>query len=267
MTFFVMLIEGRSKFLQTYNRIRENDRTNMSLEGTRFTLASKKKFENNSLLVTADVGKSKKPVNTIPDITFGIKSPLDKEGAKEVTFTWKSHERNADAVPPRDFMKLNKMTLKDKAIDGKAVNQFRKSHDARTISVQKKKPRSALPSEVDPNFTYGITVKYGETAKELVENLYEEDWVKQKEDEYQKKVDKKVQKIQKEKSKAAANIKGARSISPEPKKPMNPFYDSPASEPILKSTTNQPTFNSEPFKMTKFKNVPSKVETRRIPVE
>lgn len=69
---------------------------------------------------------------------------------------------NPDAVPDRDFKKLNKMSLKEKALKPHQVSQYRQSHDARKtdgkIITESKTP--TLPSTHDPSYIYGRKTEY-----------------------------------------------------------------------------------------------------------
>lgn len=50
------------------------------------------------------------------------------------------HDKSSKkAEDPRDFMKLNKMCLKEKASDARANHAFRKVNDARIVPVIKQK--------------------------------------------------------------------------------------------------------------------------------
>ena len=62
-----------------------------------------------------DVGLAKPTTYDLPKGEFIYGKPLarDREGAKEVSMTWKFHEDSRDKDPNRDFTTLNKMGLKD----------------------------------------------------------------------------------------------------------------------------------------------------------
>mmetsp|Transcript_111336 Transcript_111336/g.153848 ORF Transcript_111336/g.153848 Transcript_111336/m.153848 type:complete len:108 (+) Transcript_111336:27-350(+) len=94
------------------------------------TLLGKK---TNYLLVKDGVGKSKPTTRKLPKENFAFGKPDPKsETAASVTQNWSSHVKTTSKDPnPRDFKKLNKMCIKDKAVDAKANREFRNYNDAR----------------------------------------------------------------------------------------------------------------------------------------
>jgi hypothetical protein len=104
----------------------------------------------NFLLVRDDIGKSKQSVFSLPPDGFSYGRPdmKDQEGAGVgkstppflkrfiVTSSWKAHTKTSSQMQERDFKKLNKMQLKDKAIDAKKSTDFRKNNDARMKQLQ-----------------------------------------------------------------------------------------------------------------------------------
>ena len=110
----------------------------------------------NMLLVSDDVGKAKPSTRKLPgdNFTYGKAEHQDVEGASEVISNWKFHEQSKRAVPDRDFTKLNKMSVKEKACTAKAMYKFRQSNDARM------KVASGVPNKVKrlppEEFTYGM---------------------------------------------------------------------------------------------------------------
>lgn len=89
----------------------------------------------NVLLVKDDVGKAKPNTRAVPrgDFAFGKPAAAEIiESAQEVTQNWQFHNKTGKKSPdPRDFMKLNKMCIKEKATDAKASRAYRGNHDAR----------------------------------------------------------------------------------------------------------------------------------------
>lgn len=67
----------------------------------------------NPLLMKDGVGVSKPTTYNLPqgEFTYGKALARDKEGAKEVSMTWKFHNESKDKDPNRDFTKLNKLSL------------------------------------------------------------------------------------------------------------------------------------------------------------
>jgi hypothetical protein len=75
----------------------------------------------NTLLAKDDVGRAKLPTRDLPPdgFTFGRPDKKDQEGAGIVTSSWKAHEGSKPKSPERDFKKLNKLGIKNGAIDPK----------------------------------------------------------------------------------------------------------------------------------------------------
>ncbi len=75
----------------------------------------------NQLLVKDDVGRSKPITRDMPPegFTFGKPDRKDPEGAGIVTQSWKAHEQSRAKESERDFKKLNKLGIKNKALDPK----------------------------------------------------------------------------------------------------------------------------------------------------
>ena len=75
----------------------------------------------NQLLVKDDVGRAKPATRDLPPdgFTFGKPDRKDPENAGIVTQSWKAHEQSKAKEPERDFKKLNKLGIKEKAIDAK----------------------------------------------------------------------------------------------------------------------------------------------------
>ena len=75
----------------------------------------------NQLLVKDDVGKSKPATRDLPPegFTFGKPDKKDNEDAGVVTSSWKFHEQSKPKDQERDFKKLNKLCVKNGAVDPK----------------------------------------------------------------------------------------------------------------------------------------------------
>jgi hypothetical protein len=84
------------------------------------------------------------------------------------------------AVDPRDFMKLNKMCLKEKASDAKANHAFRKVNDARIVPVVKPKV-NRLPGE---EFSFGRANRPQTPVEGIIRNDFGEESVSQLQNKY-----------------------------------------------------------------------------------
>ena len=111
---------------------------------------------HNQLLVSDDVGKAKPCTRKLPgeQFTYGKADTQDVEGAGEVMSNWKFHGQSRRTRPDRDFKKLNKMSVKEKACNAHDMYKFRQTHDARMKEASNVPgKRNRLPPE---EFTYGM---------------------------------------------------------------------------------------------------------------
>ncbi len=110
----------------------------------------------NTLLVSDDVGKAKPSTRKLPNdnFTYGKADFQDVEGAGDVMSNWKFHGQSSKNKADRDFKKLNKMGLKQKAVNARDTYKFRQENDAR---VKEPKMRAGRKDNLPPNeFTYGM---------------------------------------------------------------------------------------------------------------
>jgi len=112
--------------------------------------------KTNVLLVKDDVGKAKPFTRDLPSeqFAFGKHDLLpDRETTDQVVRNWRVHQSShITKQDPRDFKKLNKMSLKTKAVTAHDQYNFRTTHDARIpFGLVQSKP-TYLPNET---FTFG----------------------------------------------------------------------------------------------------------------
>lgn len=150
--------------------------------------------KNNPLIRRSEVGKPASH-NDLPQLppgyTFGAPLKRDPEGAGEVMLSWQthttpSHKKTYDFG--RDFLTLNKQSLKAGCIHPDQVAEFRKSHEARI------KPKisssaaghdrsvsrcSGVPGDIrnDRTHVYGAPSAPSEHVADLIQNRYELEWV------------------------------------------------------------------------------------------
>ena len=90
--------------------------------------------------------------------TFGVEKPKDREGAREVSMVWKSHQRNPDAQPGPNYIAMNKTATQSGVIRSDELLAFRKQKHIPlkgglgSDGTEAPKP---LPSEVETNYVYG----------------------------------------------------------------------------------------------------------------
>ncbi|KAL9654379.1 hypothetical protein ABK040_010406 [Willaertia magna] len=142
-----------------------------------------------------DFNTNKNPTFPIPIDTFGKKIQYDKENAKQVLGGWKENTPQRKEDMGTDYQTLNKLSVKAHAVNPAQVKVFRKSHDIRLRKEQKHSNNSIdrLPSDNNSNFRYGIKSAVGDTAKDLIELKFENDWLEQQLETYIKRTKKKKQ--------------------------------------------------------------------------
>lgn len=217
--------------------------------------------KNNPLIRRSEVGKAatngELPALP-PGYTFGAPLKRDPEGAGEVMLSWHTHSTPAHKKQydfGRDFITLNKQSLKAGCILPEEVAEFRKTHEARI----KPKTQSggaaaaAAGSEVDGrhsrmcgipesirsdrNHIFGAPSPDSEHVADLIQNRYELEWVLE-----QKARHEAIQAAERE-----LKIKQQRSHSPTA---------------VIKRATPSPTPHpKEYFTMKQFANVPSRYFT------
>ena len=67
----------------------------------------------NILIAKDGIGRSKPCLNPLPPdgFVYGKSAGYDPEGAKEVTMSWKFHDKTRRKRPKKDFRALNKMCI------------------------------------------------------------------------------------------------------------------------------------------------------------
>jgi hypothetical protein len=113
----------------------------------------------NAILVQDDVGKAKPSCYDLPHEAhaYGRSEQPDLEGAREVTMSWAAHvPRPKAASDCQDFIKLNKMATREKIGNVKEAAEFRRNTDAKLMEKGASgPPAKVIPSDVIPSFAYG----------------------------------------------------------------------------------------------------------------
>lgn len=146
----------------------------------------------NPLLVRDEVGKAKATCYDLPPEhkPFGSAGKKDPEGAREVTMTWVGHSprvRREEKTP--DFKAFNKQALKNRMCTAKDQGRFIREVavlpecSPRTCASNRGSPRQ-LPSETTPGWSYGRKVRpstpidqvlahrWGTEGEEELQNFY-----------------------------------------------------------------------------------------------
>ncbi|CAD8194847.1 unnamed protein product [Paramecium octaurelia] len=198
---------------------------------------------SNPLLMKDDVGKAKPSTYNLPNQDFIYGQPLsrDKEGAKEVTMTWKFHQESQDQLPNRDFAELNKQSIHNGSVKAHDMYKFRQTHDAR-LKVKKGTNIQAieLPEE---EFRYGRKNRPSTPMKLVMGNSYGIEAESTILDKYQQRAGSQDSKM------TSSMVKG--------NKASQLFHDTNHK----KLAAIQGVEKKEPFKIEKFKSVNSKINT------
>ena len=91
------------------------------------------RMTNNVLIARDAVGMAKPCVNPLPPhgFIYGKSAGYDLEGAKEVTMSWRFHDKTRHRKAKKDFKELNKMCAVNGMVSAKDFYKFRKVHNAR----------------------------------------------------------------------------------------------------------------------------------------
>jgi len=113
----------------------------------------------NVILVKDDVGKAKPTCFDLPHgaHAYGRAEPADLEGAREVTMHWAAHvPRPKPGENTQDFRKLNRMAAKANVPNAIELAKFKSQHDVKLIppAAVGAQPK-VIPSDVIPSFAYG----------------------------------------------------------------------------------------------------------------
>lgn len=200
----------------------------------------------NAVLVKDDVGKAKPTIYDLPHEghAYGRSEPPDLEGAREVTMYWAAHVPRPHVGPVcQDFRKINKTAAKSGVVNAKQLADWRKGTDIKLIPPG---PAGCLPkvipSDVIPSFAYGRKSRPSTPIAAVVGNQYAAESEEMLDAIYRAHADKNGMPNAKTKIKltraASVRIVGSRQA---------------------RALSECPEYK-EPFKLTKFKKVPSKLQ-------
>lgn len=210
-------------------------------------------MNTNPLLAKAELGKVKKTTfsRNDPDHVFGYMPAKDPEGVREVVGIWKESDSASKAAGKgvySDFQGMNKSAAIAGLTTAKEMAAYRASNPQTRVQkavVTSTNRGPTLPSDKNPAHTYGLPSAHRSAevirdkgpeeppVKHLVQNAYEADWM------------------------AANAHKGkgdASSVYIPPVPTRAALGHAIGAQKYL-----QPSHTGEEWKMTKFKNVPSKV--------
>lgn len=131
----------------------------------------------NPLLVKDDVGKAKATCYDVPCDSFAYGRPdaRDSYGAREVTMQWVSHTMSKPREEGVDFTRHNKKALAAGCLWAKDVGFSRAHASLPPLRAGSLGPRllvKTLPSQVDPSFAYGQPVRPSTPILQVVQNNF-----------------------------------------------------------------------------------------------
>ncbi|KRW99912.1 hypothetical protein PPERSA_12588 [Pseudocohnilembus persalinus] len=99
---------------------------------------------------------------------------------------WNYPSQSCSKIPPRDFLVMNKMAIKDKIINPKGQSEYRKSHEVRQLLKEGKKySQIKLPEN---QFRYGVPNKPSTPINRIIQQEYANESEKQYLQEYEQKM-------------------------------------------------------------------------------
>merc|ERR1712070_829408 len=200
----------------------------------------------NSILVRDDVGRAKATCYDLPHEAhaYGRAEPADMEGAREVTMHWAAHVPSFKVGDnQQDFRKLNKMAAKANVPNAVELARFKRDHDVKVLpqASQGSLPK-VIPSDVIPSFAYGRKSRPSTPINAVVGYQYAAEY-----------------------EEALANDYGQYQIVSDTANGKYKVRLTKASKALMshsrhrrESVDTRP--EPEPFKLTKFKKVPSRLK-------
>ena len=132
----------------------------------------KKQQSVNCLLTKDDIGKAKPSARDLPQggFTFGKADPKEQFPVGILTSSWNFHAKSSKKISDKDFQRLNKVAIKEKAHTSQRQYELRKMVDIRIMQAQGTQNYPIkLPQE---EFIYGKPNRPSTPIKDVVTNFY-----------------------------------------------------------------------------------------------
>lgn len=200
----------------------------------------------NPLIAKADVGKARLPVCSLPgsEFVYGRKNEQKKEENINVSH---AHAKGPSAHPVLDYVSMNRCATKNGVTSAKEIREYRKDHPHRIkvgnyTKISMKGSKTKLPSDENPNFSYGKPIRPSTPVACLMSDMYVNQWLEE-------------QRIRSE-----DRAKAEREKQRKPKMMSNMLQPkrAPKKKPVME------THPEQLFKMTKFTKIGPKVVTHRV---
>ncbi|KAJ1340612.1 hypothetical protein BSLG_004706 [Batrachochytrium salamandrivorans] len=214
---------------------------------------------HNTLLVKHEVGKTRTTVYDLPsdDHVYGKRVERDPlENTALVVQHWNVNATTQQAIPALDYITMNRNSAKQGIISPKSIRDFRETYPVR-IKVGNhalygdksgsqgsisQRARGPLPSDTNHAFTYGKPTRSSTPVARLMTDQYQREWLKQLND-------------KQEEQESLQKAKAIKKMSAKKYVPREPVV----AKPKLMVEKDTKTL----FKLSKFKNVPSKIVSHR----
>eukprot|EP01018_Ginkgo_biloba_P011152 Gb_12415 [translate_table: standard] len=208
-------------------------------------------YAKNPLMVKPKLGTVKRVTQDIhdEDYIYGVITEFGTEGAKEVMVHEEPLPQEMRVKRGPDFMAMNKAATMSNCVKASDQRQFREEnriplHVKRLPlpecgCVQKKTPN--LPSDKNPDFVYGRPVQREEPITNIVKQAYANDWIKMN--------------MAHQHEFGKETLPGCRRLTAKTTKSTELYARTQQEKTIVES---QPP--SERFILSKFKNIPSKID-------
>lgn len=195
---------------------------------------------HNSILTKDDVGKARPPTRDLPpfDFTYGCPTTPHRESVRDA-FSWIEHTPSLSSPSQNrvDFQRLNKAALSHHATNFKQINEFRAAHPIHMLQQNKQKLPVLTPSDVYSDYAYGMRSRQqSNDIQALLANQFGNDAESEIEERYH-------------------NIANAQNRQPSVLRIKHTKYSKKKCLPA------EPKTLKEPWKLSKFKHVRSRVFT------
>lgn len=138
-----------------------------------------KSKRTNHLLVNPSLAKVKHTTWSLPpqEHTYGYCDPIDMENAGDLLTYWAVHQPNAQNMPGRDFVQLNKYATMNGCVNAKNVSAFRSNNDIRIEESQAQDYGTFYPTD---DTVFGRPSAPSASIQALMSNKYQRNAIEQR---------------------------------------------------------------------------------------
>lgn len=127
----------------------------------------------NHLILKDDVGRSKPTTRQLPSdgFTYGKSAGNDAEGAGAVISSWREHKASSRIAPPRDFKRLNALSVTQGCFTSKHAKLFRSTTDFK-VQLDSEGKLNKGPINLPEDIPFGIPCRPSTPIHAVIGNLY-----------------------------------------------------------------------------------------------